>query len=60
MLVNIDHLIQNGQAMSEFAIFNKGDKYEPYTERKKPQRIPKIIHQIWVGGEMHEGKRLII
>jgi len=53
MMESIDHLVQNGQTMKDFAIFNPANKYIPYTERNnKIQRIPKIIHQIWVGGEM--------
>jgi mannosyltransferase OCH1-like enzyme len=36
--------------MKDLAVFNTGDEYEPYTVRNKPQRIPKIIHQIWIGG----------
>jgi mannosyltransferase OCH1-like enzyme len=60
MKTHVHHLVNNGQTMKDLAIFNPGNKYEPYTVRSKPQRIPKIIHQIWVGGTMSEGKRLIM
>jgi len=49
MEASMNHLIQNGQTMQEFAIFNPGNEYQSYTERNKTQRIPKIIQQIWIG-----------
>lgn len=63
MMESMDHLMQNGQTMEDFAVFNPGNKFEGYVDRKKrnlPQRIPKIIHQIWVGDTpMNEGKKAI-
>lgn len=52
MTYNMDHLVQNGIPMSEFAVYNPGLEYEPYTLRKKPNLIPKIVHVIWIEGTM--------
>jgi hypothetical protein len=49
MTYNIDHLVQSGISMEEFAVFNPADQYEPFTVRDKPQLIPRIIHSVWVG-----------
>ena len=56
----MDHLVQNGQTMDEFAVFNPAKDYEPYTRRDKPALIPKIIHQIWIGGAIPTAKRVVI
>lgn len=46
--------------MEEFAIFNPGKEFVPYTKRNKPQRVPKIIHQVWVGNKIAESKLVLI
>jgi len=35
MMESMDHLLQNGQTMEEFAIMNPGNKFEGYIDRKK-------------------------
>ena len=59
MTYNMDHLVQNGIPMSWFAVFNPGLEYEPYTVRNKPAIIPKIIHGIWIDGNLPEVKQKI-
>jgi hypothetical protein len=46
--------------MEEFAVFNPAHKFEPYTTRKKPQLIPKVIHLVWLGGKMPITKQSIL
>lgn len=60
MTYNIDHLVQNGIPMTDFAVFNPGNSFEPYTIRNKPEIIPKIIHIIWIGGKMPDTKQKIL
>lgn len=59
MTYSMDHLVQNGIPMSDFAVFNPGLEYEPYTTRNKPQLIPKIVHVIWIQGQMSKIKATI-
>lgn len=60
MTYNMDHLVQNGIPMREFAVFNPANEYEPYTVRNKPQLIPKVFHLIWIEGEMPESKKKVL
>lgn len=50
MTYNMDHLVQNGQTMADFAIFNPAHAYEPYSKRSQAPMIPLVIHQIWIDG----------
>lgn len=50
MTYNMDHLVQNGQTMFDFAVFNPAHYYQSFSERKQKAKIPKIIHQIWIDG----------
>lgn len=60
MTYNMDHLVQNGIPMTEFAVFNPGLEYQPYTLRNKPPIIPKIIHIVWIEGKMPPTKQKIL
>jgi hypothetical protein len=60
MTYNMDHLVQNGIPMEEFAVLNPANEFEPYTKRRKPQLIPKVIHLVWLGGPMPEAKQKIL
>ena len=33
-------------------VFNNGDEYVPPNQQASPDLIPKVIHQIWLGGQM--------
>jgi len=55
----MDHLVRNGQPIEHFVVFNPAHD-EPYTKRNKPNRIPKKIHQIWVGKPISEAKMALI
>jgi hypothetical protein len=48
--------MNNGKSLDQLAVFNPGHDYEPYTRRNKPNIIPRIMHQVWVGGEFPPAK----
>jgi mannosyltransferase OCH1-like enzyme len=53
MTYNLDHFVQHGMPMSELAVFNPANEYEPFEERAKSNRtllIPQKIHIVWVDG----------
>lgn len=41
-------------------VFNKGAEFIPVEKKEGPNIIPKIIHQVWVGGPMPYAKRYFL
>ena len=48
MTYNLDHLLQNGQSLDELAVFNPAKTRLPYTQRNRPDIIPKVVHLVWI------------
>ena len=38
-------------------VFNPGDEFLPVDKKEGPNLIPKVIHQIWLGGKMPISKQ---
>ena len=42
---------------SKLVAFNNGTDFVPIDKKKGPDRIPKIIHQVWLGSKMPPAKK---
>lgn len=42
------------------AAFNPGEDFVPVQERKGPELIPRVIHQVWLGSEIPSAKKYFI
>ena len=47
-------LERRGVPFGKAIVFNKGQEYIPPSNKEGPKMIPKIIHNIWIGGELPE------
>lgn len=50
--ITIDECVHWGIPFSKLMVFNPGKAYTPMGKLEGPDLIPKIIHQIWLGGKM--------
>jgi mannosyltransferase OCH1-like enzyme len=41
-------------------VFNKGEEYIPMDQKTGPERIPKIVHQAWLGGKLPYAKQYFL
>lgn len=53
---SIESMIQWKIPFTKLLAFNPGNEFVSVDERKGPQLIPKVIHQVWLGGALPPAK----
>ena len=50
--VTIDEIVHAKVSFSKLLVFNPGDDFVPVNLKEGPDIIPRVIHQVWLGGKM--------
>jgi hypothetical protein len=48
----IDEISRWGVSFSKLLVFNSGDDFVPVDKKEGLDIIPRVIHQVWLGGKL--------